>query len=124
MIAEPSTIACERCGRLCRTAPTRNDNARLLRYAAADAKNGLCANCGMTLFIRHGDGLGLIFRDEPDPGIFAARHVQESLERLMFVGNADARPEEIDWQTVIAQWDLPFKADVMRSPRKAKKGKL
>lgn len=77
----------------------------------------------MTLFIRHGDGLGLIFRDEPDPSILQARHVQEALERLLIVGNADAKASEIDWPTVIANWQLPFKPDVMRSGKRWNKKK-
>lgn len=35
---------------------------------------------------------------------------------VMQAGNADAKPEEIEWRRVIAQWELPF-------PKSHKKGK-
>jgi hypothetical protein len=43
-----------------------------------------------------------------DPRKLLASHVQAQFARLMQAGNADAKPEEINWQNVIDHWDLPF----------------
>lgn len=115
-LADGQIVACSRCGRPCRVAATRSEDARLLRNALTVANGGWCANCGMTAFIRFGtgnvgpggDGLGLMFRDETDPGVLRLRSVQEAIERVLAVGKADARPEDLDWETMFANWNLPF----------------
>jgi hypothetical protein len=37
-----------------------------------------------------------------------APHVQQQFARVMKAGNADATPEEINWQRVVENWNLPF----------------
>jgi len=35
-------------------------------------------------------------------------HIQEQFTGLMRVGLADAQPDEIDWNKIVENWDLPF----------------
>jgi len=34
--------------------------------------------------------------------------MQEQFGHIMVAGNCDAKLEEIDWPTVVKQWDLPI----------------
>lgn len=42
-------------------------------------------------------------------------HVQEQFAGIMRVGLSDAIPDEISWDLIIENWDLPFAKDVKPS---------
>ncbi len=42
------------------------------------------------------------------PKVLLAPYMQEQVGRIMEAGNCDAKLEEIDWQIVVNQWELPF----------------
>jgi len=107
--------SCCRCGVPCHKMPG-NPEARLLRYSSDDI--GYCVNCAATEFLQ---GLDVISyrrpRDKPfDPECFHLPHVQAQFAKILAVGKANARPEEIDWLEVVANWHLPFPK--MRRKRK------
>lgn len=107
LFAPAGSVPCSRCGQPCRVAADSNADARLLKHALTAFRDGLCANCAMTAFIRSVDTLmygieknGLAMLRDP--------RVQAGFEGVMQAGKADAEPDEIDWERVIATWDLPF----------------
>lgn len=126
----PRVVHCERCHAPCRVADRQNPDARLLR--ASLTGKGYCVNCGVTEFLKFEHTVGTITRrceecgdcvdaqpgeipcrcDKPQPAdprkFFGLPHVQEQFAAIMSTGGADASPEEIDWDEVIANWDLPF----------------
>ncbi len=120
---------CYRCGVRCRVADTSNAEARLLRHATEP--HGLCVNCGATQWLKENVGEVIANQrcrkcdkhresygrrgcacSEPDfPGIddiLRLEHIQKTFAQLMAVGKSDAKPDEIDWLEVIANWELPF----------------
>ena len=110
-----SIAHCARCAvRLQRTAG--NPEARLLKRTTDDY--GFCVNCAITEWLK---SLPIV-SERPkkmrplDPRCFRFPHVQDQMARLLAVGHADANPEEIDWDEVIANWELPF-------PTRKKRGK-
>ncbi len=108
MKAESQAIAnCARCGvRCCKQ--SGNDEARLLQYTTSDF--GLCVNCGVTEFLQSLDVIRTPGRGAApfDPQSLRLEHVQRQFTAIMSAGKADARPNEIDWLEVIANWSLPF----------------
>ena len=113
-------VRCCRCGVPCQKMPG-NPEARLLRYCLDDT--GYCANCAATEFLQ---GLAVIgdrsrFEKKPfDPECFRLPHIQTHFAAILLTGKADARPEEIDWLKVIANWNLPFPK--MRRRKKMRDG--
>jgi hypothetical protein len=41
--------------------------------------------------------------------------MQQHFVQIMRAGNAEADPEEIDWPTIVGNWDLPFPTRIKRS---------
>jgi hypothetical protein len=105
---------CERCGARYRVAGPGNEDARLLRHAA-EAK-GFCATCAahdwlMTIAI--GEML-----NNSGPRMLLLPHIREQFAAIMLAGNADAKPDEINWNLMVENWDLPFpKASAKRHVR-------
>lgn len=99
---------CERCGRTNLTGSTGNAKARLLRRASS----GVCADCAATLFLKNGpasDVLQVLIATTKQnnlPHPLLMPHVQAQFGRLLTAGFADARPEELDWQRIVENWDL------------------
>ena len=97
------TTTCERCGQPLRVADQRNPDARMLRYA--QAPEGHCVNCAVAAWFVELELRRLV----PDPAALRLPHVQQQFVAVMRANQADAQPEEIDWEHVIKNWDLPFK---------------
>ena len=94
--------ACTRCGRRVRGGDG-NPEAQMLRRA----RTGVCLHCGVVLFLQRLSNMhtpGTI--DVALPDALRLPHVREQFARVMQAGNADAKPEEIDWDRVIALWDI------------------
>jgi hypothetical protein len=71
----------------------------------AEEPKGYCVNCAVAEFLwvfgcRNAD---------PSPDSFRVKPVQDQFTKIMVARNADANPAEINWEKVIANWDLPFK---------------
>jgi hypothetical protein len=119
------TCDCERCGRRCQVAGDRNPDARLLRKSAVP--KGYCVNCAVTQFLLNTYPCNMLL-DENGPGALRVLALQEQFADIMRVGMADAHPDEIDWEAVIANWDLPVKVErsatnpyMPRHPKRAPK---
>lgn len=103
------TCLCKRCGHLCKVAATRNPNARIMRHAKRS--EGYCANCALTGWLRdkHYEPLPTLLA-RSGPQVLLSRPVQVQVYSVLRSAKADAKPEEIDWQAVVANWDLPLAA--------------
>ena len=86
---------------------TIHANARLLRHADINEQNVLCVNCAVTKFLKTIETLHYGI-EKNGVNILRRPDGQQGFTDIMLTGNADAQSEEIDWDIVINQWDLPF----------------
>jgi hypothetical protein len=104
-------VLCDRCGVHLRFRPqTGNAGARVMRHARQP--KGVCATCGFRQWLAtdYGGALEEIIRRDckNDPIVLKSPHIREMIQRLMIVGKCDAPFEEIDFDRLVAQWDLPI----------------
>lgn len=73
---------------------------------AQTAENALCADCAATALIKTVEALmwGI---EKNGVRMLLNPTVQQSFAEVMKVGRADATPEEINWQRVVENWELP-----------------
>ena len=99
-------INCRRCGKPCRPGEGNPESRPFHR-----ASQGLCVNCAITEFFKTTEPMSSILEGlmyKTDKQILLSPAIQEQVGRIMEAGNCDATLEEIDWPTVVRQWDLPF----------------
>jgi hypothetical protein len=102
-----TTCTCIRCGApLQFRNPPRNPDARLLRKSATPA--GYCASCAMANWLQHTEPTATILAAK-GPAILLDRRVVDQMANVLAAGCADAAPQEIDWMSVVAHWDMPFR---------------
>jgi hypothetical protein len=112
--------ACTRCGApLQFRKPDRNPDARLLRKSAVPV--GYCAACAMANWLQHTEPLTSILATK-GPAMLLDRRMVDQMANVLAAGCADAKPQEIDWLSVVIHWDLPFPGDKPPSPSKTWKG--
>lgn len=98
------TTACQRCGEAA-IGQDGNPEARIMRRA----RKGLCVNCAAIVFLQRLDTMqGGKFLPAGHTWAEALRlsHVQEQFADMMRAGNADANPDEIDWDRVVSLWHI------------------
>ena len=127
------TANCERCGVRLKVGPPPNDDARLLKRAKVP--RGICVNCAATEWFQSIDIVRELMNNPrcracgkrkadtydrhrqcacPAPRFAAPQEivmlpqVQAIFAQILAAGNADAKPDEIDWLEVAANWDLPW----------------
>lgn len=104
-----TVIHCERCEAPCKVAGPRNPEAKMLRRSKEP--KGLCINCAVHNWLRNTYPVNLILASSGSSPL-RFEHVRQQFIDIMRVGGADANPDEIDWEAIIANWDLPFKKKV------------
>lgn len=115
-----TTTNCTRCGApLQFREPERNPDARLLRKSAVPV--GYCAACAMANWLQHTEPLNTILAKK-GPAMLLDRRVVDQMANVLAAGCADAKPQEIDWLSVVVHWDLPFPGDKPPAPSKTWKG--
>ena len=98
-------LACVRCKRPCEPGDSQNPEARPFKRA----EKGLCPNCAVTQFLLCRDleplRIGLLRN-----GIEVLRKpaIQRQFSNILKVGRSDLQADEINWDTVISQWELPW----------------
>lgn len=102
---ETNIIRCERCGVRCKVEGTRNPKAKMLRRSKEP--KGLCVNCAVHDWLRNTYPVNLILAGS-GPKALAFPHIQKQFTEIMRIGFADANPDEINWNLIIENWDLPF----------------
>lgn len=97
---------CTRCSKPGQTGPQPNPEGRLMVFAQT-AQNALCADCAATAFIK---GVETLMWGIEKNGVQMLLNpaIQQGFAEVMRVGRADATPQEIDWQRVVDNWELPI----------------
>ena len=96
---------CKRCGVPCRIGPPPNPEALMLRRAIKPS--GVCVNCAVATHLMNIYPLNMTL-DEKGPECLRHPSSRAQFAELMAVAISDASPEDIDWDRVIADWDLPI----------------
>lgn len=97
---------CIRCG-----APAQfsgrppSPEARLVRRAKTPV--GHCASCAVANWIQHTEPIKSLIAAK-GPSILLDRVVVDQMAEVLKAGCSDASPQEIDWVSVVINWDLPF----------------
>ncbi len=102
-------IHCERCDARCKVTGQRNPEAKMLRRSKEP--KGLCVNCAVHDWLRNTYPVNLLLA-QSGPKALALPHIREQFTGIMRTGFADAKPDEIDWDRIVENWDLPFKNKV------------
>ncbi len=104
---------CQRCGRAARGGDG-NPNARIMRRA----RKGNCVDCATIVILQRLDNMhGSKQHGSLLPAGFtwaealALPHVREQFAAVMKAGNADVKPDEIDWDRVIELWNIAPKEE-------------
>jgi len=103
---------CERCGAKLQVGPAPGSEARMLRHSKVP--KGFCVNCAVHNFLRNTYPPNIQLA-ESGPGILLIPHIQKVFADIMKAGFADACPDEIDWQRIVDNWQLPFRKKVKPS---------
>jgi len=98
-------VNCERCKAPCKTSELRSSNAKMLRHSKEP--KGLCVNCAVHDWLRNTYPPNIILAGS-GPKILLYPHIQKQFAEIMRFGSADAKPDEIDWNRIVDNWDLPF----------------
>ena len=97
---------CQRCGKKCQSGIGNPESRPFHR-----ASQGLCVNCAITEFFKTTEPISSILEGlmyKTDQRILLSPAIQEQVGHILEAGNCDASLEEIDWSTVMEQWELPF----------------
>lgn len=96
-------VKCKRCQANCRLGPVGNPKAKMLRYS----NKGLCINCAVHDWLRNTYPINMQLAEYGSKGLLLP-HIQKQFAGIMRIGFSDAKPDEIDWNLVVENWDLPF----------------
>ena len=102
---EEGRANCQRCGAQLKVDAVPGSEAKMLRRSKVP--KGLCVNCAVHDWLRNTYPPNIILA-RSGPKVLLFTHIQEQFAEIMQTGFADARPDEIDWQRIVDNWDLPF----------------
>jgi hypothetical protein len=110
-------VNCLRCGIECVVAETANRAGRPVQHADGD---GFCPSCVITQWLQTELDVSWLL----PPGVTICEalrhsHIQAQFQRIFQVGHADVSESQIDWERVIANWNLPLHLSKGRKKRKA-----
>jgi len=104
-------IKCPRCGARCQVGPLPGAQAKMLRRSPTI---GLCVNCATHNFLRNTYPVNILLAEMGPRGLLLP-HIQQAFAAIMRVNHADAQPDEISWEQIVTNWDLPFPHKIKRS---------
>lgn len=94
---------CKRCGKPCLPGKSKNPEARPFRRA----EKGFCEDCAVTRFLMSVEPLRMgLLRNGIE--VLKNPNIQKQFATMLKVGGSELPFERINWDTVIAQWDMPF----------------
>jgi len=99
-----AVCSCGRCERPCRVDGPGNPDAQIFRKSAVPS--GYCVDCVATEFLLNSYPVNMDL-DEKGPESLRNPQLQQLFGDLMRTAMADASLDEINWDRVIANWDLP-----------------
>ena len=100
-----TVVRCERCGLSLRLAPKPQSKAKMLRRSTR--AKGLCATCAAHNWLRNTYPCNMLLAESGPKGL-ELPHIQRQFANIMQAAGADAQPDEIDWNSMIENWQLPF----------------
>lgn len=100
---------CRRCGASCKVDPKPDSQSRMLKRSAKP--KGLCVNCTVHDQLRHLYPANLLLASS-GPRVLALPHIQQQFAAILKSADSDAEPDEINWDVIIANWELPFATKV------------
>jgi len=106
-----SDCNCNRCGAKCRVG-VRNPEAKVIRRSATP--RGLCVNCATHDWLRNTYPVNMIL-DRSGPSILLNEIVRRQFAEILRSGNADAKIDEINWNLIAENWELPWRHKVQLS---------
>jgi hypothetical protein len=111
---EPITqsCSCQRCGGRCQVTRPGSPDAKMLRRSSNP--KGLCVNCAVHDFLRNTYPCNMLL-DESGAKVLLQPALRQSFAEIMRVANADAKPDEINWNLIVENWELPFPTKVKQS---------
>jgi len=104
-------VPCLRCGTRCKVAGPGRADAQMLKLSQG---KGLCINCATHDWLRNTYPINMMLA-EKGPGMLVHPHIRDQFADIMRVGCADAHPDEINWNLINENWDLPFPTKIKRS---------
>ena len=96
---------CSRCSAGCQVASKRNRNAKMLRKSAVPS--GFCVNCAFHDWLRNTYPVNMLL-DESGPKILLYPHIREMVSGIMQSQDADAKIDEINFNLIVENWELPW----------------
>ena len=96
---------CLRCKVRCKVDGQRNPKAKMLRRSGEP--KGLCVNCAVHDWLRNTYPVNILLA-QSGPKALIHPHIREEFAGIMRAGMADAMPDEINWDLIIENWELPF----------------
>lgn len=102
---EAGTTDCERCGAKIKVDAVPGSKAKMLRRSKEP--KGICINCAVSDWLRNTYPPNILLA-QSGPKVLLFPHIQKQFTEIMKIGFADARPDEIDWQRIVDNWELPF----------------
>ena len=102
---------CKRCGVQCQISPIPGSEARMLKRAN---QQGLCLNCAVHDTLRYLYPMNLQLARSGPKGLLDPES-QRMFFDICVAAGTDARFEDIDWQRVVANWNLPFPTKIKRT---------
>jgi len=103
---------CERCEASIQVDAKQSSEAKMLRRSKEP--KGLCVNCAVHDWLRNTYPPNIQLA-ESGPEILLIPHIQKLFAEIMKAGFADAGPEEIEWQRIVDNWELPFPTKIKTS---------
>jgi hypothetical protein len=113
-------VNCTRCGIRCQAVDKRNQKAQV--FVKGDVLTGrFCVNCLVVDFFKNFE-LGPVIDDKFDPECLRLPHIQQQFAAIVVAAKSSYGAEltsgEIDWDEVIANWNLPFRDKPKRGRKK------
>jgi hypothetical protein len=109
MLPFPVPVNCTRCSAPLQFRGEPPGDGRLLRRSKVP--QGYCASCAMANWLQNdpmSDSLRYVIAKNGGPSILRDQRVVTQMASILAAGCADAKPQEIDWVSVVIHWDLPF----------------
>jgi hypothetical protein len=105
------TCECKRCGRTCQVAERRDEESQPVRKSLVP--DGCCLDCAITCFCKTGPLADVLPGGRSGAAGFTVGdvlrmpHVQDQFAAVFRAGGGASMAGEVDWERVIANWDLP-----------------
>lgn len=108
-----NSVNCERCGIQCKAGGTRSLKAKMLRLSKEP--KGLCVNCAVHDWLRNTYPVNIQLAQYGPKGLDHPQ-IQQLFTEIMQSNFADAKPDEINWNLIVENWDLPFPHKIKPGP--------